>query len=187
MNTLELLSSLEGCKIVKREDGVIEIIPEVEVKEAPKFKDGDFVVYVDNWGDKSISIFHKIDYDGDVVIHCRLKANFLSIDWIREFYKGMIPSIRLADESEKQLLLDALRKERKIWNQETLQIEEDKYPRIGDKCVFWNEGYMDVVVSNLYDLDVEASQYNTDESGPYENCVRLQDFNFETMAPKHEK
>ncbi len=66
------------------------------------------------------------------------------LDWIDSWVSNRF---RHATESEKQLLFDALAKENKQWNPETMQIEELKYiPKVGD-CVELNrDGHIEYCV-----------------------------------------
>lgn len=188
MNTLELLSSLEGCKIVKREDLVIEIIPEVETCE---FKKGGFVYHSEIRGIEKYEWVAIVDYIYGARIFdvCNMLINTGGLSMQEDTPTAFCKSkqARPATHEEKQLLIDTLHKKRKIWNSETLQIEEDRAPRVGDLVVVWAENNpKNVTVGRLKKLLTECVRIE-DHPSLFNNCVKFENFNFETMAPKHEK
>lgn len=142
MNNFEFLKQLTGCSITEREDGVIEIAPSRNsktreaAKEEYQFKNGDFI-YTRCYGVNYVGIFKESDEGGFISEHAYAHVSSGDIEYPKR--SASVTSIRLATEDEKRLLLEALHKERKIWNAETKQIEDDKEPKIGDKCVFWDD------------------------------------------------
>lgn len=200
-NTEKLLMCLAelNCTVGKTEEGAILITPSVkreqeEAKEEPKFKDGDFVSYTDDDGDKFIFIYNKINDHGYISAYCQFIDGIISIFGIGKncFRVDHISRMRLADESENKVLINALHKNRKIWNPETRTIKEDRNPHIDDKCVFLDNdsegGLLFVTVGTLAHKEVSKSKgdvfYCQGNAMPFDYCLRFDDFDFETMQPK---
>jgi len=82
--------------------------------------------------------------------------------------------------SDGSSIINALRNEGKTWNANLKRFEDYNIPRIGDKCIFWNDYDKSIVI----DVFSEASYYNNDDSiwtseyfwranGMYfQNCVK---------------
>ncbi len=122
-------SDLQGNDLYKLEP-LKQIGNATFVKVAPEFKKGDFVY--ENGG---IMIVKEYPYKPYAFIYPNIdmEVNYNGL------YAGSIPlsrlSFRYATEDEKQLLIDALKKDGKRWNAEKLKIEDIPQPKfkIGDK------------------------------------------------------
>ena len=92
----------------------------LEIEKAqPEFKDGD-VLFVKCRSDDFIEIFNYSKKNGDLYDHASLvpRTQELDISGKYKIRKDEIVEIRLATDSEKQQLFDALAKEGKAWDAE---------------------------------------------------------------------
>lgn len=99
----------------------------LEIEKKPEFKDGD-VFFVRCEDDSFIEIFNYSKKNGDLYDHASLNTatQVLDISGRYRICKDEIVEIRLATDSEKQELFDALAKEGKAWNAEKKQIVDLK-------------------------------------------------------------
>lgn len=117
----------DGCKTVSIEQVGNQLITTFE----PEFKKGD-ILTGEYRGLANIIVLDFIS--GSTVYLCRYSVEHNSLNSNRASMVSLF-KLRFATESEKQLLFDALAKEGKQWNAETLQIEDLKVvPKVGD-CV----------------------------------------------------
>lgn len=185
-NTEKLLMCLAelNCKIEKTEEGAILITPGVK-EETVEFTDGDFVKV--NWKDGNYAIcIHKSSDNNELKTYATYFSNNqnLNLGGTARMQKGDNKKFSIPTEEEKQLLLDALHNIRKIWNPETRAIEEDKSPRVGDKCVFWDEEDECVLVSIYVGFRNDEFKH-VSKTGAYQYCVRFQDFDFNAWLPEY--
>lgn len=91
------------------------------VKEKERFKRGDVVA-----SERFIFPYMGVNYNEAILSNCFLRISDYTIHLRNEIKVGCgyINEYRLATPSEAQLLFDALAKEGKRWNAETLQIED---------------------------------------------------------------
>lgn len=96
-------------------------------KIQPEFKDGD-ILFARCEDDSFIEIFNYSKKNGDLYDHASLNTatQVLDISGRYRICKDEIVEIRLATDSEKQELFDALAKEGKAWNAEKKQIVDLK-------------------------------------------------------------
>lgn len=99
----------------------------LEIEKKPEFKDGD-VFFVRCEDDSFIEIFNYSKKNGDLYDHASLNTatQVLDISGRYRICKDEIVEIRLATDSEKQELFDALAKEGKAWDAEKKQIVDLK-------------------------------------------------------------
>lgn len=203
-NTEKLLMCLAelNCTVEKTKEGAILITPaKEEVRDKSQYYEGDFMYCEAEVGlvtYKNLCIVDKIE-GGTLYVKCNLRSvlgnhhNMIDEDpraCILFKDAGVLVNAdyltaRIAKEEEEQFLLDVLHKERKIWNHETRTIEEDRNPRIGDKCVAYNEdipNHVDVGYLGGYEEDANLPYYLG--HCYYLHCVRFKDFDFDTMRPK---
>lgn len=124
MNEIKLPKGVDRIAVTQHDDKiVIEFIP-----EEPKFKDGDFV-YED--GRIMIVKSYPNNYHA-LVLHTYSDSPIYDTAYGLDFSE---PAFRCATEDEKQLLIDALKKDGKRWNAEKLEIEDIPQPKFkaGDK------------------------------------------------------
>jgi len=108
----------EGCTSISIEQIGNKIVTEFETG----FSRGDVVISKQNW---------MCIYKHSGCYYLGLSQNTNKLDLI----ESTCPTIRLATQSEKQLLFNALAEAGKQWNAEALQIEDLKVePKVGD-CV----------------------------------------------------
>ena len=121
------LATAETYFNVKLSKGLLEI-----GQPKQEFKDGDIVHYpAGDITDEAIFIA-KVESKG--VLHSYVymsKDNIIPHVGSSFSVSGCLDSLRLATDSEKQQLFDALAKEGKVWNSETKQIED-----LPKKCEF---------------------------------------------------
>lgn len=117
----------DGCKAVSIEQVGNQLITTFE----PEFKKGD-ILTGEHRGLANIIVLDFIS--GSTVYLCRYSVEHNSLNSNRASMVSLF-KLRLATEFEKQLIFDALAKEGKQWNAETLQIEDLKVvPKVGDCC-----------------------------------------------------
>lgn len=102
----------------------------LEIEKKPEFKDGD-VFFVRCEDDSFIKIFNYSKKNGDLYDHASLNTatQVLDISGRYRICKDEIVEIRLATDSEKQELFDALAKEGKAWDAEKKEVVDLK-PKI---------------------------------------------------------
>ena len=95
--------------------------------EKPKFKDGD-VLFVKCNDSSFIEIFKYHKKNGDLYDYASLSTKSQTIDICGKYpiSKDEIVEIRLATDSEKRQLFEALAKENKVWNAEKKQVVDLK-------------------------------------------------------------
>lgn len=93
----------------------------VNEAEEPNFKEGDFLH--SDWDDENITIIFK-NQAGDNLYYHASKSCCLGVAVDNDRYWRDGGDFRIATESEKQELLDALAKEGKRWNEEKKCIED---------------------------------------------------------------
>ena len=105
----------------------------LEIEKNPEFKDGD-IVFVRCKRFCFIEIFNYFKYD-DLYDHASLNTNTQIIDICGKYpiYKYEIEEIRLATDSEKKQLFEALAKENKVWNADKKQVVDLKIKWITPK------------------------------------------------------
>ena len=98
----------------------------LEIEKHTEFKDGD-VLFVKCNGSAFIEIFNYFK-DDDLYDHAALSTKSQTIDICGKYpiSKDEIVEIRLATDSEKRQLFEALAKENKVWNAEKKQVVDLK-------------------------------------------------------------
>ena len=107
--------------------------------EEPRFKDGDFLH--SDWDNENITIICR-KINGNHIYYHASKINSTRLGFDENRFWPNDGDFRLATESEKKELIDALAKEGKLWNAEKLCIEDipkHKF-KVGDKIVL-KSGY----------------------------------------------
>jgi len=124
----------EGCTSISIEQIGNKIVTEFETPN--EYKKGDVIT-----ANRGIIILERKINESKFECYARLYTNIgdTNVDF-GGTYDYTSGQLRLATQSEKQLLFDALAKAGKRWNAETLQIEDLKVvPRVGD-CVKLSNG-----------------------------------------------
>ena len=130
MTTIQIKKAGQDPQVINVPEGAKIIIEDGVTIVEPKFKDGDIVFGLLD-GDKWIGIYRS-KFKSDYFSYHASIRNY-SLEYSN--YVSNNKCQRLATESEKQLLFDALAKDGMQWNPDTKQIEELKYiPKEGD-CV----------------------------------------------------
>jgi hypothetical protein len=93
----------------------------MELVEEPKYKDGDFLH--SDWNDENITIIYR-EINGSHLYYHVNKSNGLGLDFDRYRYWPDDVDFRLATESEKKELIDALAEVGKRWNADKKCIED---------------------------------------------------------------
>ena len=151
MNEIKIPKGVDRIAVKQHDDKVvIEFIP-----EKSKFKEGDFVyedgriMIVKNYPNSYYAlIYPKLDMDP---VYNRRYAPTMPLSSL---------SFRYATEDEKQLLIDAMKKDGKRWNAKKLKIED--ILKKGDLAIFWNNEYRDYPLIRMYD--------SKDYRGYYDSC-----------------
>ena len=146
----------DGCKTVTFEQVGNQVITTFEPEI--KFKEGDFIYEPLRNG--RIVIFKNIAEYKYVVGYCSyILPDYLGIE--TGLFGETSNYTRLATESEKQQLVDALAKEGKMWDAEKCAIVDLKYiPKVGDCVKIYDKTnvYFGVVsANNVYGCMVEIS------------------------------
>ena len=136
----------------------------LEIQKQPEFKDGD-ILHSDEteYSDETIFI---------AKISGRVIGTYAYIDLFDEcviirndtFEKSEINAIRIATDSEKQQLFDALAKENKVWNAEKKQVVDLKIkwitPKPFDRVITRNS-YDDIWTANIFSHMNSCGEYVT--------------------------
>ena len=151
----------------------------LEIEKQPEFKDGD-VVFVRLKRFCFIEIFNyfKGDYLYD---HASLSTKTHTIDICGKYpiYKDEIVEIRIANDSEKKQLFEALSKENKVWNAEKKQVVDLKIkwitPKPFDRVITRN-AYDDIWTANIFSHMNSCGEYVTIGcAGGYHYCLPYND------------
>ena len=147
----------------------------LEIEKQTEFKDGD-VVFVRLKRFCFIEIFNyfKGDYLYD---HASLSTKTHTIDICGKYpiYKDEIVEIRIANDSEKKQLFEALSKENKVWNAEKKQVVDLKIkwitPKPFDRVITRN-AYDDIWTANIFSHIDQNGEYVTIGCvGGYTYCI----------------
>ena len=147
----------------------------LEIEKQTEFKDGD-VVFVRLKRFCFIEIFNyfKGDYLYD---HASLSTKTHTIDICGKYpiYKDEIVEIRIANDSEKKQLFEALSKENKVWNAEKKQVVDLKIKWITPKPfdrVITRKAYDDIWTANIFSHMNSCGEYVTIGcAGGYHYCI----------------
>ena len=151
----------------------------LEIEKQTEFKDGD-VVFVRLKRFCFIEIFNyfKGDYLYD---HASLSTKTHTIDICGKYpiYKDEIVEIRIANDSEKKQLFEALSKENKVWNAEKKQVVDLKIkwitPKPFDRVITRN-AYDDIWTANIFSHMNSCGEYVTIGCvGGYHYCIPYND------------
>lgn len=124
INEIKIPAGVDRISVTQHDDKIVVDF----IREKHEFKEGDFVYE-----------------DGRIMIVKSYPNNYHASIWpeysdqvIYNFWYGLDfskPTFRYATKDEKQLLIDAMKKNGKHWNAEKLEIENITHPRfkVGDK------------------------------------------------------
>ena len=124
VSEIKLPKGVDSISVTQHDDKVvIEFIP-----EKPKFKEGDFV-----YEDGRIMIVKKYPYEIYALIYPKMDMLVIYDDTYGVTFSS--PTFRHATEEEKQLLIDAMKKDGKRWNADKKCIEDipERKFNAGDK------------------------------------------------------
>ena len=104
----------------------------MELVEDPRYKDGDFLH--SDWNGKNITIIYR-KINGNHLYYHVAKSNLAVLSFNKDSFWSDDGDFRLATESEKKELIDALAEVGKRWNAEKKCIEDipDRKFKAGDK------------------------------------------------------
>ena len=165
-------------ELEKRCGGVLNI-KTLKIEKQPEFKDGD-VVFVRCKRFCYIEIFNyfKDDYLYD---YASLSTTLQMIDICGKYpiSKDEIVEIRIATDSEKKQLFEALAKENKVWNAEKKQVVDLKIKWMSlkpfDKVITRN-AYDDIWTANIFSHMDSCGEYVTIGcAGGYHYCLPYND------------
>ena len=147
----------------------------LEIEKQTEFKDGD-VVFVRLKRFCFIEIFNY--FKGDYLYyHASLSTKTHTIDICGKYpiYKDEIVEIRIANDSEKKQLFEALSKENKVWNAEKKQVVDLKIkwitPKPFDRVITRN-AYDDIWTANIFSHMNSCGEYVTIGcAGGYHYCI----------------
>lgn len=142
----------EGCKAVTVEQVGNQIITTF----GPVFKRGDVLIAKSG----AICIFDKISSNG--VDFYEIIAIYRGKIYKRDSYIfGQTEDYRHATPEEAQLLWDALTKEGKRWNPETMQIEpiKRKVPRAWNEIYYYITGTLNIAVDSDIDHSIDCERH----------------------------
>lgn len=149
--------------IEERLDGKLNL-KTLEIEKKPEFKNGDIVfVRCDKYN--YIEIFNYFENNGDLYDHASLNIIRQSLDTsgILKILKEGILEIRLATDSEKQQLFNALAKEGKVWDAERKDIVDLK-PK-------WTPKPFDRVITRTPETPWTANFFSHIDSDGIKNCI----------------
>ena len=156
MKTLKIKSSYGFEHSINCNDSdIITIDGNVIFVEGEKYvpKIGDIFAYVFNTLKPTISIYKNGIID-IVTLDTYNNKVFYNIEFCKDVNK------RLATEAEKQILFDALAKDGKVWNPETMEIEELRWkPKVGEKYYYFTS-WVRVSSCNCVNGSVDSDRFN---------------------------
>ena len=148
----------------------------LEIEKQPEFKDGD-VLFVKCNDSAFIEIFEYSKNNGDLYDHASLDITnqILDISGKYPIPKDEIIEIRIATESEKKQLFEALAKKNKVWNAEKKQVVDLKIKWMAlkpfDKVITRN-AYDDIWTANIFSHIDQNGEYVTIGCvGGYTYCI----------------
>ena len=152
----------------------------LEIEKQPEFKDGD-VLFVKCNDSAFIEIFEYSKNNGDLYDHASLDITnqILDISGKYPIPKDEIIEIRIATESEKKQLFEALAKKNKVWNAEKKQVVDLKIKWMAlkpfDKVITRN-AYDDIWTANIFSHIDQNGEYVTIGCvGGYHYCLPYND------------
>ena len=152
----------------------------LEIEKQPEFKDGD-VLFVKCNDSAFIEIFEYSKNNGDLYDHASLDITnqILDISGKYPIPKDEIIEIRIATESEKKQLFEALAKKNKVWNAEKKQVVDLKIkwitPKPFDRVITRN-AYDDIWTANIFSHIDQNGEYVTIGCvGGYHYCLPYND------------
>ena len=147
----------------------------LEIEKQTEFKDGD-VVFVRLKRFCFIEIFNYFKDDG-LYDHASLSTTLQMIDICGKYpiYKDEIVEIRIANDSEKKQLFEALSKENKVWNAEKKQVVDLKIkwitPKPFDRVITRNDED-DIWTANIFShMDSHGEYVTIGCVGGYTYCI----------------
>ena len=162
ISEIKIPKGVDSISVKQHDDRiVIEFIP-----EKSKFKRGDFI-----YEDGRIMIVKEYPHEFYALIYP--KEN-MEVEYNGRYadpaYLSYL-SFRYATEDEKQLLIDAMKKDGKRWNAEAMEIED--ILKNGDLAIFWDYDKEDDAIIRLYDK--KDHRYHRDSSDiPWENAIKFE-------------
>ena len=152
----------------------------LEIEKQPEFKDGD-VLFVKCNDSAFIEIFEYSKNNGDLYDHASLDITnqILDISGKYPIPKDEIIEIRIATDSEKKQLFEALAKKNKVWNAETKQLVDLKIKWMAlkpfDKVITRN-AYDDIWTANIFSHMNSCGEYVAIGcAGCYHYCLPYND------------
>ena len=151
----------------------------LEIEKQPDFKDGD-VLFVKCKGSAFIEIFNYFK-DDDLYDHAALSTKLQAIDICGNcpISKYDIVEIRLATDSEKKQLFEALAKKGKVWDAEKKAIVDFKPKWITPKTfdrVITRKAYDDIWTANIFSHMNSCGEYVAIGcAGCYHYCLPYND------------
>ena len=163
--------TIEGMKVENASVDLKNGVSVVEYVEEVKFKKGDIIYceYTRQGGSSWVAINDSIDSIGVGLTLASLMITSNSKDepkWhldIDNYQNVELDMIRIATDSEKQLLFDALEKDGKYWDSESLEVKElsvnDKIDRILFDIKNCGESVVDASekIRNIIDKEVNKA------------------------------
>ena len=149
----------EGCKTITVEQIGNQLVHTFDVE--PKFKDGD--VLIDEQTGWAIYVYRKTDKPGNGYFYC-LFDSLLGLRLDDSKHYGYTSTARHATPEEAQRLWDALAKQGKRWNPETMEVEKIKKDRWRAKhgenyyCFYWG---MNIAADTKDLLPIDDERYET--------------------------
>lgn len=155
----------------------------MELVEEPKYKDGDFLH--SDWDDENITIIYR--KNGSHLYYHASKSNLIGLDLQKDRYWPNDVGFRLATESEKKELIDALAEVGKRWNADKKCIEDTPVYKNGD--FVYEDGRIMIVKSypnsyhaNAWPIYSDKPSYN----GAYAVDFSEPTFRYATAEEKQE-
>lgn len=162
--------TIEGMKVENARVDLKNGVSVVEYVEEMRFKKGDILYceYFRNGGCQWICINDDIGENGhgDYFAILIIESNCISEVRYESFQNVELDVFRLATNSEKQLLFDALEKDGKYWDSESLEVKElsvnDKIDRILFDIKNCSESVADASekIRNIIDKEVNKAVNN---------------------------
>lgn len=148
----------------------------MELVEEPKYKEGDFLH--SDWNGKNITIIYRKRNCIRLYYHAS-KSNRIGLDFDKEGFWPDGGDFRLATESEKKELIDALAEDGKRWNADKKCVEDwlepwSDEPKVGDMVIAWNNDMSLAVIGvKINATPMPACKHVLNNNNSYKHAIKF--------------
>ena len=148
----------------------------MELVEEPRYKDGDFLH--SDWENENITIIYR-KINGSYLYYHVGKSNRFGLCFDKERVWLDDRDFRLATESEKKELIDALAEVGKRWNADKKCVEDwlepwSDEPKIGDWVIAWNNDMSLAVIGIKIDANpAQGFKHVLNNNNSYKHAIKF--------------